>query len=457
MQDKTSIIRDHILTKLESGALRCGDKLPGAREIASETKISFLMVQKALATLTQEGLLRTEARRGTYLADNLSNLPLHNCISSFYSRYPWFSGFKELLGSRMPSIKIMKYDFNCLFEMRVTLDSQRRQDEYLDLSDVFANEFPDSEIFFKEPFRPFRTQSGKLIGVPFIFSPRVIFYNPALLESANCPLPYPGWSWKDFIKSIRILRKVLPPNRVFNWELAANMWMNFVFRAGGRLLAPEEADPVWIDHPRTRCGLSHFAELKDAIGVDDSYNIDDYDSAFARGETAFALEPRQILPLMRAKSFDQWGVVPLPLLENGIELNTQATDVICVRKGCQDKKLVAKLLRVLLSEEMQDFVGTAGYGLPVRKSSAFKGIDFSDSRDTLFLHEMPKMSAEYRLDSPELSNLVQEGINQIWRGGNTVESATGELAQAVRTFLRIRGNASQGQFSTAAVHSAASL
>ena len=338
----------------------------------------------------------------------------------------------------MPSIKIMKYDFNCLFEMRVTLDSQRHQDEYLDLSDVFSNEFPDSDIFFKEPFRPFRTASGKLIGVPFIFSPRVIFYNPAILESANCPLPVSGWSWKDFMKSIKKLRKVLPPNRVFNWELAANMWMNFVFRAGGRLLAPDEADPVWIDHPRTRCGLSHFAELKDALGVDESYVCGDYDSEFALGNKAFMLAPRQIVPLMRAKAFDRLGVVPLPLLENGIELNTQATDVICVRKGCQDKKLAGKLLRILLSEEMQDFVGMTGYGLPIRKSSAFKGINFSDSRDTIFLHEMPKMSAEYRLDSPELSNLVQEGINQIWLGNSTVEAATGELAQAVRTFLRIR-------------------
>ena len=117
----------------------------------------------------------------------------------------------------------------------------------------------------------------------------------------------------------------------------------------------------------------------------------------------------------------------------------QSTDLLCIRKECVDPELAAEFLHFMLSEEVQDYIAAEKYGIPVRKSSAQKSIDVSDPRDILFLTEMESMSAEYNLDSPELTRLIQGGIRRIINNGTLpLKQSLEELAQAVRVFLLIK-------------------
>ena len=98
-----------------------------------------------------------------------------------------------------------------------------------------------------------------------------------------------------------------------------------------------------------------------------------------------------------------------------------------------------KFLRFMLSEEVQNYIAAEKYGIPIRKSSAQKSIDISDPRDILFLTEMESMSAEYNLDSPELTRLIQGGIRRIINNGELpLKQSLEELAQAVRVFLIVK-------------------
>ena len=117
----------------------------------------------------------------------------------------------------------------------------------------------------------------------------------------------------------------------------------------------------------------------------------------------------------------------------------QATDLLCVRKECVNRELILDFLRFMLSEEVQDYIAAEKYGIPIRKSSAQKSIDISDPRDILFLTEMESMSAEYNLDSPELTRLIQGGIRRIINNGELpLKQSLEELAQAVRVFLIVK-------------------
>lgn len=117
----------------------------------------------------------------------------------------------------------------------------------------------------------------------------------------------------------------------------------------------------------------------------------------------------------------------------------QSTDLLCIRKECVDRELAMKFLRFMLSEEVQDYIAAEKYGIPIRKSSAQKSIDISDPRDILFLTEMESMSAEYNLDSPELTRLIQGGIRRIINNGELpLKQSLEELAQAVRVFLIVK-------------------
>ncbi len=437
-REKASHIRRHVLDRIESGALRPGQKWPGARKLAEETGVSFQSVQNAISSLRQDGVIVTSPRSGTYVAKDVSGIVLNYSLRSGHSHYPLFEELRSTLERRVPWLRVFGHSFRCLFELRITIDAQRAQNEYLDLSDVFAEAFPDASVFFDWPFNAFRN-GDRLFAVPYIFSPRAIFYNPTVLKAAGCPAPMPGWTIDDFLKLVARLRKSLPSERVINFEPGTNMWMNFVFRAGGRLISKDADNPVWIDHPTTRRGLAIFAAIKKALKDPPLHtNYLEHLDTFASGDMALLLGQRQATTRFRQKAFDDWETVTLPVIEGGVDVSAQTTEAVCVRKSCPDPALAVEILRAMLSEEVQNIFGTSGYGIPILKRAAITNIDLASPRDALFLSEAGKVTAEYNLDSPELEELVRLGISQIWEDDLDIDATTAELASAVRTFLKIK-------------------
>ena len=324
-----------------------------------------------------------------------------------------------------------------MFELRTTLHVQEHRNEYLDLAPYFRELFPDPSIFFEIPFKYFRNSDGSMFALPFIFSPKVMFYNKETLKKANCPPPSPKWEWKDFIHSIKILKKIIPPGFILNYCSAPHFWMNFVFLNGGALLEPDAEDPVRIDSPETIAGIQAVRELYEILG---GHELPiSYPDSFLSGETPFLLSERETLCYLKHHNFDNWGIVPLPAMPGGRKMVAQATDLICIRKECVDSERIFRFLSFMLSENVQDFIAREKYGIPIRKTSAWKTIDQADPRDVLFLIEMNHMTAEYNLDSPELMTLVQNGISQIIRDRTKpLHESLEKLADAVRTLLEIK-------------------
>ena len=64
-------IAQHIRDRIHSGELRPGDRLPSARDIASEWRVSRATADKALAALRSEGLVIAVTGVGTQVADQL--------------------------------------------------------------------------------------------------------------------------------------------------------------------------------------------------------------------------------------------------------------------------------------------------------------------------------------------------------------------------------------------------
>jgi len=311
----------------------------------------------------------------------------------------------------------------------------------MDLSEVFDACYPDKTEFFTHPFKTFY-MDGRLTGLPLIFSPRVMFFNPEILANAGCVPPRAGWTWDDFLECVRRVRANAPEAGIINWSPKPFVFMNVIFRAGGCLITADVDDPVRIDHPATRRGIRLFRELRDAVGIGPGGDYAELSRrSFLEGKMAFDLASREDwLPKLEAAGMDNWETAPLPLIEGGVDITAQATDLLCVRKSCVDMAAVAEMVRLVLSEEFQDYLGKVKYGIPIRKSSAMKGIDLEDTRDTLFLTESAKITAEYNVDSPALAVMVVEGIRQILESDVDIDAATSRLADAVRTFLRVREN-----------------
>lgn len=442
MEDKITRVRNYVLDQLEAGNWKAGGKLPGARVIAASTDVSLLTVQNALETLVNEGVLEAFSRKGTFVAERWDDCVLQNNFRINNPCLPWVGGLKEIMARRLPKVYACAAFDKGVLELRPTLEVQARQDQYLDLAEMFARVCPDRSDFFMEAFDSYYGRGGILPGIPFIFSPRVMFYNRTLLREAGCPEPRQGWSWSEFLSDIRRLRQRHPEVPAFNWNGEHLQWLAFVLRSGGAIFDPTDpVDPVRIDAPLTRHGLRLFQELHRELCNPEEWSDGVRRDQFAEGRLAFMLAPRQELIYILRHGFDDWGVTPLPVIPGGCNVTTQATDLICVRKSCANLKQAEAYVELMLSSEVQDFIAAQGYGIPIRKSSAFKALDVNDERDGVFLSEIAHMSAHYNIDSVEIRQLILDGIDQIWSCRRDLEEETAAIAAAIRTFIRIRAGA----------------
>jgi len=442
--DKASVARERILDLLDSGSFAAGDRLPGAREIAEDTGVSLLTAQAAIKTLERDGILELRPRSGAFVKEGWQEVAVESNFVHFDLELPWMGRFEALLKSRLPSVRLAKAFRKGVIEMRTTITLQSNRHDYIDMDGIFRDAWPDDSPFFSAPFKGFR-QNGKLLGVPFIFSPRAIVYNPEVFKKRGCKEPQAGWTWDEFLGSIKALREAgHPKDRIFNLNSETTTWMSFVLLAGGSLFKPDDADPVKIDSPETRRGLRLYSEIQKELGLGSGSIVEGgAASLFIDESLAMTLMPREVRCWLSLAGFESWSAVPMPSLPgcSSSFSNTQATDLICVRRECRDKAFAAEFVRLALSEEFQDFIGGEKYGVPVRKSSAMKSLDRKRPGDKVFFEQIDAMSADYNFESPDIAAMLYEGIGAIWTQGAEIDATTAELASAIRTYLKVKSYA----------------
>ncbi|MDA3960232.1 MAG: extracellular solute-binding protein [Planctomycetota bacterium] len=430
--DKTGIVRDAILSRLEREELLAGQQLPGARDLAQQLGISFLKVQQALETLVMDGVLEVRSRVGTFVQQRWRERALRENLSLYQSgpRMPWLPGLAALVADELPGLRFTSVFRQGVLELKTTQSVQAHQENYLDLAPAFMAAYGEGADFFSEPFAPFRV-GDRLIAVPFIFSPRVMFVNTAVLARCGVPVPSQDWTWAQFLDSLRAVHAADPAVMGCNWTSQSFFWLNIVLRAGGRVFDANAADPICVDDVQTRVGLRCVAELRDLLRRQHADVAGDSD-AFCRGESAFLFSERELLPRLTEMDHD-WTTVPLPRIPGGAEVSSQATDVLCVRKDCRDPCLAEKYVRVMLSAPVQDFIAGQRYGIPIRRSSAARSIAMDEPRDALFAAEIPHIASQQPLANGELMRLLMRGVRRILEQDLDIDQATAELAAAGRT------------------------
>ena len=437
--DKLTIVRNKILDLLESGEVPACEKLPVTRDLAAATGISLLIVQSAVESLSNEGVLYKVPRHGVYVHPDWRDRVLQRNVFFFDPLYE-LPYREELIGrmrSEFPNLRVVTGFRRGIFELRTTGYLQSHHAEYADLTDIFRAVFPDDADFTGTPFEACR-MNGRQIGLPLIFSPRVMFYNPKLLAAANVPEPVPGWSWEQFRASLAAFRPLLPPEKRDYWKAEPFLWMNYIRRAGGTLIDPSAADPVRIDTEETRRGLSAIRTLLRENDIPFVPQLPNYWERFIGGELPFLMQPREFLPLLDRAGCRDWKTAPLPAFPGGIDTTVQATDIFCVRRECADMHTAAGLVRLLLGKSFQNYLAGIRYGIPIRISAMRRSLNPLDPADRLFLTEIPKMTTTYNLYDSTLYHLAVTGINRILAGENDIAGGTSELAAMTRTFLKLR-------------------
>ena len=228
--------------------------------------------------------------------------------------------------------------------------------------------------------------------------------------------------------------KKYPPEQVVDLWYSPTFRLTFLFRSGGAALerAADGSCRVRLDEPESVAGLKRLQELSRILG-DSRLHWYDSRSSFRAGTMALAAAAREDVDFNAAF---EWISVPLPMLPGGADRTRQANDLLCVRRQVTDFRQVAEVVRLLLSQQVQDRLGAIREGFTLRRSSAIRSFNEEDCRDAVFFSELPKIVPDHSLGWSELQRLLLTGIDRIRHGQAEPEPVATELAAAFRTIIR---------------------
>jgi ABC-type glycerol-3-phosphate transport system substrate-binding protein/DNA-binding transcriptional regulator YhcF (GntR family) len=438
--NKVEAVRDYILEGICSGKFKAGEPLESARNIADSLNISFISVLNAISSLNNDGILVSSPRRRSYVSTEWRDRILPEVFVTLYEQQPWYSEFKELLFEQSRHELPFKFFSGFKNGTFQVLDTPQLHFEYRDLLDLTPfvdSKYFDDENFFSQAFTGCRI-NNKLYGIPVIFSPKVVFYNKKLLEEAGCSLPGNDWDWSDFINILEKLKEQLPAEDVINWNAGLNTWLAVILRSGGSIISEDESGrpKVMLDAPETIRGVKLWHSIKDLLNIQENRMMHYYGKDFLAGKKALFIGSRQSLGL-NFKNND-FNAIVFPAVPGGNSKITLTSNIFCVRKSCLNTEVLTRLIDLLLSEPVQDFMGAKRQGLPVRKTSAIKSIDFSSPSDTIFLHEIPNLAAEYNFGYREIFELAQCGLERIMYEDVNIDQELHSLAMAIREIFKIK-------------------
>ncbi len=429
------IVRNWILDGIESGGISAGGKLPGAREIAARCGISFLMAQRAIASLVQDGVLTCIPRRGAFVKPGWEERLIANHLVLFSNTREWVPKLRERMRAELPELRLCSGFKRGMFEVRTTYTLQRDRNQYMDLAPILNRCFFGREEFYEHPFQGFRESDGRLFGIPFDFSPRVLFCNTRLLKYYRIPLPAEGWEWGEFLEIIRRLRRDLSDIEILNYTESPYWWMNIFFRAGGRLLEREAGRTCrfFLNTPESIRALHALRELYQALRPE--RREEGNAQRFSSGSQLFSIADRNYISAIRADGLTDWCTLPLPRIPGGKPLTAQATDLICIRKECTDDSTAEAFIRFMLSESVQDILGSSKNGIPILRKAAEKSFADGDERDAVFKKEMFHVTSDYNIDSSGITEIIYYRIVKLIRESMPLEEAIAEFSRAVDLIL----------------------
>ncbi len=430
MNIQSETVRRYVLEHLEDGRFAVGKRLPGFRKIAVELNVSGPVVQNALDTLVNEGILKAAPRSGLYVDPDWTYRRIQGCLQLFRQddRLPWVQEFRAELGRRLPQLHISSSFPESPFRIITTVAAQTCHEGMMDLLPILQECYPDLSPFHAEQLKPFM-HGGRLTALPFLFSPRIVACDREMLAQAGCEEPSVNWCIDDLLGIVRKLQARFPGKTVFRWSTSPGQWLNFVLNCGGQLFDPESSDPVKFDSPEARRGLHYYRLLHE--GNQETEDLENQPNA------AVMVLERQFYGLKLKNEEDRWLFLPVPGKRRGHNgISIQATELLAVRRDGIDHDLIRPLIRYLWSEEFQDHLAVLKYGIPIRRSSAEKSFADNSPADAAFRRACASIQNEYQLYDGNLFDLISSGMRKLLRSNGNLDFEITEFARTVRQYIK---------------------
>ncbi len=216
--------------EIAAGQWKPGARLPGVRELAERYRVSSAVALSAYRRLEKRGWVVRRSRSGTFVAEHPGKVVGRNTFFSWEKILP-LGRLPELAAWCAPGFRFENYWGAQYYSVPGYIDwielqlSGKEAREGIILFD--EGMFPgmvkrnllmplgelrrDSGLQVPE-FEPALLRAcsygGQLFGVPFSFSPVMLFYGRRIFERNGIPEPTSTWNWDDLMTKTKLLTRV---------------------------------------------------------------------------------------------------------------------------------------------------------------------------------------------------------------------------------------------------------
>ncbi|UDQ97337.1 GntR family transcriptional regulator [Lentisphaerota bacterium WC36G] len=403
MKTKAQSIADSLIEAINNKIYT--EKLPSEKELSVLYKTTPVTAGKALNILKDDGIVARVPGRGTFIQD----LNKEQKISLLLRR----DSTQEYINLWQKIKKIIEKKFNnIIFEVNISSISydkaieQGEHDLYINFSFInnhlyqyfvpFQGEFDrllQSNKYYFSKISFAHRENALLYGLPYTFSPMVIFVNKSLFEqnfNENLPTEITTAQLIDYAQRFanrqnqdKLFIELLGSANLFNWF-------------SGALLNKNIKNIFELETVEYQQFLKVFENLYRESFTEDK--------SFFDGDFLFRYSNRQFVFKMNDKQSDvDFDVISIRC-ENDMG-GGFASESLFIHQKCQNIDAAQKICNEIISDEVQTLIGTSFLGIPINKIAALDSVNNKNFKDYLFFDSIGNISAHnavYSLETLEM-------------------------------------------------------
>ena len=375
---KCEEIACQLLEKIKSGEL--SGRLPAEQELAKQCKVSPVTAAKALNILRDKGVVKRVSGRGTFVIEPEKKIIRIMCNGYFAEKlFP-------LLVRHFPDVeieKVEKMDEADAVVLPTTIPFFPGE-YFMPWPQERVARLREEGKLFSQIFE-FHNVRGAIWGLPYLFSPDILFYNKKLMRQVVPDFEPYKLAFDDLFE----LQKRLPENISLCAGSYSPLLLSLVYHLAGDGIADPEVFRTAV-------------ELFSKLDVEKSY------TSFLEGKALFSAGYRS-----KTRQFNgEFDIAPIPLF-NGKRLCHAASEVFMIRNTTRHAELLFDMAEALFRPELQKIIGSLKMGIPANAAVAAATIDSSVIRDDIFFNEIKNIDYAHRHMADSVSLCFSSALKRL--------------------------------------------
>ena len=250
------------------------------------------------------------------------------------------------------------------------------------ISDIVSKEELEEAFGGKNPMHPnarvLADWEGKTVGMPYVFSTPVLFYNATLFASAGLPADVDLSTWDAVEKAGKqISAKTGKPALEMACTLPGGNWcMQGVFQSNGAQVLSDDRKTIEFGSPEAVATVERFAEMKEA-GVLSSAAVAAQLENVMKGESAMIVNSSALQGmLLQSAAAGGWklAAAPLPAFPGKEAVPTNSGSALFVLSSDPAKQRASwELIKFLTSDRAYELISSKIGYLPLRTGLVEEG------------------------------------------------------------------------------------